>query len=392
MLLLPESWPDETLYSLLARIALVNGSANHVELVRNLLGVKRATSVISASINLSHFCDVTRNMYGSPREVLQNFSVLVARARLGELDGSTLAEIECGALAPPLVDMVFGGNGHWRLCARCAEYDAKTYGIAYWHQAHQLPTSYYCSGHGLPLEEWKPGRTRLHNDFLLPHQLDKTQRMGVCVSSGQNNVWPSIAFLGKHALADTAKPLSQIVILEAFVSGLRVRGFLSRMGQMRMSSLKEGFEQEYRSGVPGIGPLDIGSISNFKQLLFGITDGRACKPFGRLLLVQWLFGSWSAFKERCQWQDVLDQGLRRPPENGEANPRRGPSPAEGPSVIERYRQVCLGYKASYPNPSRLEFLKISYRAFRWLRQNDQAWLDQQLPLPPRHGGQYELFG
>ncbi|MDE1547534.1 hypothetical protein PTW32_19125 [Dechloromonas agitata] len=232
----------------------------------------------------------------------------------------------------------------------------------------------------------------MHNDFLLPHQLDKTQRMGVCVSSGQNNVWPSIAFLGKHALADTAKPLSQIVILEAFVSGLRVRGFLSRMGQMRMSSLKEGFEQEYRSGVPGIGPLDIGSISNFKQLLFGITDGRACKPFGRLLLVQWLFGSWSAFKERCQWQDVLDQGLRRPPENGEANPRRGPSPAEGPSVIERYRQVCLGYKASYPNPSRLEFLKISYRAFRWLRQNDQAWLDQQLPLPPRHGGQYELFG
>ena len=143
MLLLPESWPDETLYSLLARIALVNGSTNHVELVRNLLGVKRATSVISASINLSHFCDVTRNMYGSPREVLQNFSVLVARARLGELDGSTLAEIECGALAPPLVDMVFGGNGHWRLCARCAEYDAKTYGIAYWHQAHQLPTSYY---------------------------------------------------------------------------------------------------------------------------------------------------------------------------------------------------------------------------------------------------------
>ena len=99
MLLLPESWPDETLYSLLARIALVNGSTNHVELVRNLLGVKRATSVISASINLSHFCDVTRNMYGSPREVLQNFSVLVARARLGELDGSTLAEIECGALA-----------------------------------------------------------------------------------------------------------------------------------------------------------------------------------------------------------------------------------------------------------------------------------------------------
>jgi hypothetical protein len=392
MLQLPEPWPDETFYSLLARIALMNGSINHVELVRTLLGEKRATSVIGARVNLSHFCDITRNMYGSPREVLQSLSALVARARLGELDGSTLAAIECGALTPSMTDLVSGENGYWRMCEKCEEYDVKTYGIAYWHQTHQLPTSYYCLEHGLPLEEWKLGRARLHNDFLLPHDLDRTQRDGVRAPSGRNRVWLNVAQLGINALADTEKPLSQITIYQATLSGLRDRGFLSRLGQVRMSSFKEGFEREYGSEMSGTGQPDIGPLRNSKQLFFGITDGRACKPFGRLLLVQWLFGNWNAFKERCRWQDVLDQGLRRSRGSEEANPLGGRHPAEGTAAIERYRQACLDYKASYPNPSRLQFLKVSYRAFRWLRQNDQVWLDQQLPLPPRHDGQYELFG
>lgn len=40
---------------------------------------------------------------------------------------------------------------HWRWCADCVAEDTKSYGGAYWHTYHQIPTMLRCYRHGFPL-------------------------------------------------------------------------------------------------------------------------------------------------------------------------------------------------------------------------------------------------
>jgi hypothetical protein len=58
MLILPESWPDESIYSLLAKTARVNG-LNPPEVIGLLSGEKHPISVIGCPVNIKHFCEAT---------------------------------------------------------------------------------------------------------------------------------------------------------------------------------------------------------------------------------------------------------------------------------------------------------------------------------------------
>ena len=62
MLILPESWPDETIYSLLAKIARVNG-LSPLEVIGLLSGEKYPMSVIGCPVNIKHFCESIKGAY-----------------------------------------------------------------------------------------------------------------------------------------------------------------------------------------------------------------------------------------------------------------------------------------------------------------------------------------
>ena len=161
MLILPELCPDETIYSLLARIARMNG-ISHLALVGQLMGEEHPITVMGCPVNLKHFCDFTHNVYGTPHEVLHRLTLLTLAAHLGDLSASMLTGIENGTWKPKLATFAWGVQKgfEWRICKACVARDIEVFGTAYWHRLHQLPISKYCTEHGLLLEKLDLRRIR----------------------------------------------------------------------------------------------------------------------------------------------------------------------------------------------------------------------------------------
>lgn len=384
-MLLPELLPDETFYSLLARIALMNGTCDYVSMIQFLMGGRR-----SSQMRLAHFCEVTHGTYGSPRDVMRRLTPLDVLIHLSELTASEFGKIECGGAITSLAEFAFGDRPHWRVCKECMGNDIRTYGIAYWHRAHQLPLSNYCVLHAQPLFEWKIERSHLHDHFYLPAQLCTKQLTMSEIPFEFREAWFDVSCIGSAALSDNSAPLSSASIRATFLSGLTEKGLLKKNGRARSSDFVEFMVDEY-----GLLHLDsirsgIGTLVTPKQLLSGLLDGSPCKPFGRLLLVRSLFGCWDSFKLKCQWQDVMRlDGLFDDAHHSSWASARALK--LGSVATARYRQVCMEYMTLHPDATRLDFLKQEYRAFRWLRNHDQAWFDARLPVPPRFGKQLDLF-
>lgn len=388
-LLLPERWPDETIYSLLARIARVNG-IDHLEAVSLLLGEKNPISVIDCPVNIKHFSEATRGVYGSPQELLFNSTVLPMQVQLGEINPAEILEIENGVRHPELVRLVFGsGKGcRWRLCRECAAQDVKAYGIAYWRRVHQLPTSLFCPEHELILDRFDLHRMQLHEHLILPYELANEMKVNCAQAIPERNdrLYLDISILGRDALEDNSVRITSRVIKDVFKDRLNRMGLLNKRGKLSWQDYLCEFGRKFRMEASVSVMMRQSRVSTPKQLLFGIADSRSSRPFARMLLVYWFFDTWGAFKEQCRWQDILsDDSVCRAQEEGNKD---GHGAA---AILQQKRKICLDYKAVHARPTRREFQRESYRTFRWLLHNDRMWLDVELPLPPRDKRQGDFF-
>lgn len=387
MLILPEIWPDETIYSLFAKIARINGLRDF-EATRILAGEERPISVIGCPVNIKHFCEATKGAYGSPYDLLRHTTVFPALAHLGVLSPLTLAEVCNGTKWPELGILEFGvGRGHyWRFCRECAEQDERNFGVAYWHRSHQLPTSQYCTEHRLRLGRVNLRRVQLHENFILPFEVSTQIEDGDSYAEC-DRVCFEISVLGREALADKSAPFSQDTILAVYRASLVQMGLLNATGKVCLTEYFKKFGQQYDVQAVSIASLlHQTKVSNPRQLLYGITNELECRPFARALLVRWFFGTWAIYKEQCRWQDVFGGGANSV--GAEGAKLNEPS---FEAMLQKNRQVCLNYKISHISPTRLEFMGVSCRAFRWLRQNDRMWLDEELPMRSRVKGQKRLF-
>lgn len=392
MLVFPEPRPDQNIYSLLALIARINGIC-HLEITGLLLGEEHPVSIMSCQANIKHFCEVTRGVYGSPREILLRFTVLPMLARLGELSPSTLLEVENGYRRPELSMLAFGisKGRRWRICKDCMASEVRDYGIAYWHRTHQIPTIQYCPDHELVLKTFDLRGLMLHERFILPCELTKNIAIGAQADTENGAIGLSLSKLARDALADFSEHISLSGIHAAFHVRLDQFSFLKSDGKVRLPEYLAGFNKEFGEGGLSDTVTKLARVSNPAQLLFGITDSNVARPFAKMLLVYWLFRTWGAFTTQCRWQAVLGKSIDAEDvgPTGLINDKKRVS-AE--SMLQRHRQVCLDYKTSHERPTRLEFMKRSYRSFRWLRQCDRLWLDEELPVMRQFRRQRDLFG
>lgn len=385
MLILPERWPDESIYSLLAKIVRINGLA-HLGGTGILVGEEHPPSVIGCPVNLKRFSEITRGIYGSPGDILRNTTLFQLLAHLGELNDSTLSQIENGVRRPELGLLAFGVKKvyQWRFCRECAARDKNAYGISYWHRAHQLPYSHYCPEHELLLDRVDIPRVNLLDRLVLPADVAELPSLTLQGINETNNAALNVSILACDALADNSEPFHQATILATYKAGLAQSGLLKRTAGMRLAEYSDEFRRRFGEEASLTFGLSRPKVSNPRQILFGILDDLVPRPFARLLLTRFLFGAWDAFKEQCRWQDTL-----APRVNESFNSQVKCLSSE--ALLRKHRQACLDYKASRIFPTRYEFMRVSYRAFRWLRHNDREWLNDELPIKQRAKGQRRLF-
>lgn len=392
MLVLPKLLPDENLYSLIARISHLNG-LRHAEIARMLLGNANSVTIIGCEVNIRHFSEVTNGLYGSPKEIIENLTVMPLLSHLGEPSVAKLKEAAVGEVRPMLSTLVFGRNRgfHWKVCSECRAHDLKTYGIAYWHRTHQIPCNLYCVEHKQLLERLKIKHVLLHNHLYLPYELaEDVTKIGFEESVQGDNICLALSQMAVDAISKSIEPNSVLAIHTAFKLRLIQKGLLTQKQKLLRIKLIEEFNEAFASDESLAALMSQLNVKHPSQFLLGITNEYASRPFARLILVYWLFKTWAAFTEACQWQEVFCTNADNERDKAFQHSEKISNPSEN-IALKQYRQKCLDYKRSHEMPTRLEFLKTAYRAFHWLLHNDRDWLDSELPMLPTGKGQQDLF-
>ncbi|UCV11323.1 TniQ family protein [Dechloromonas denitrificans] len=373
----PIPLPDETLYSLIARVAKLNGIADALALC-NQFSLSPSLSVMDCRLApeiLFSKNDLPASLYSMVAEM----TAVRAAAHLAEAESSISNQILV------LSDPAQGGLCRWRICPVCAKEDIAQFGVAYWHRQHQLPCSLICANHGAVLERFEIGRAKAHERLFLPSDLNghRLNQLPAGVLE-QREFWFVLARLGADALNDKAIPYSPAVVLRGFRTGMRQAGLITSGGSIRKKGAAYSFAQKL-SAIRSQGALPRhDSVARAEGLFHGIVDSTRPQPLARLLLVYWLFGSWSVFKELCRWEQVLSLG--------DVAIKLAPGDVSLPLLpLEKHRAVCLEYKATHENPVRADFLMNHQRSHRWLLNYDRQWLDSELPLPLSRKSQLNLF-
>lgn len=378
---LPEVLPDETLYSLLARIAIVNGMADHLNVFSKLFGHVRPTSIVNVSKGIGRFCDLTLGVYGSLDTIRSNLTVLPLLQHLNVFPNHAGSH-KLVWLDGRKFDHSGNKRHEWRECTECRYEDELTLGFSYWHRSHQLPTTYYCAIHGVPLKRSTILGRRLHDRFWLPHELN-AQSDAPDSATIIPDVAMALATIGQDALNDRDVPFHPNVIRDTFYGAIKDRFLLTRGGKIRW---KECLSDFYNLGLEECTATIPEAL--IRQLLVGLDMPKATLAIQYyVLLVYWLFGTWQYFKECCKWVALINYPGDRFARNIDASVYAD----NYQHLQESFRKICIDFIRTNPTATRADFLNLEYKSFRWLLRNDAVWLDATLPMPLRANAQVDLF-
>lgn len=375
----PRKLPDESLYSWVARAAVLNAVSDAFRFCQ-LISFTQIKSVLECQPSLSVLQGVVANEDGARLFLdslsLRNLSRQFEKANAPEV-GLTCSTV---GWCPPTL----GSVSRWKFCETCIESDLDQYGVAYWHLSHQMGMVPICSAHGTALKRYIVPTALSRDQLLLPQQLK--DRVAVDLQElvlPQFAFWSAFSALCCSALKDQSRQVAYAAAAQSIQSALLAKGIVFSEGSGRDARLRRLFSEEVQpllqSGYPAMGYSDLKPRQTLRKW-------HSARPFDLddlLMIVYWLFGDWDAFKARCKWEQHIhtDTPISGAPRNQ----------VDAFLVTRgRHRAVCAKYLQGAVVPSRADFLQANPKSLRWLLEYDHQWLGDLLPLPLRKQ-QFKLF-
>lgn len=378
---LPIARPDETLYSVAARIRLANAAKNDLDACQSLFGPFRNTRVSDFPVSLAQFCAVTQDCFGDPARVLHDMTLAGFFERLGSRPwnaGSASAPIITAGYG--LATLSNGSVGRWRVCTRCIESDLTCYATAFWRRAHHLPTTFLCRTHDTPLAVCIVAPLERHKCFFLPEQTETGAAIAHMDWTGNHEALVRLTALGSDVLEDGGEAIDARTVHATLFNALGNRGLLTATGVLRRVQFAGEFAHRYQflTQHPDFNlALSPQGIDILQRNLSHPASARSAVH--NLLLIDWLFGSWHGFHQHCLWQATMDGVPSRPA------PR-------GPEAVQRaHRRTCLDFLNTNVSVTRTRFARAAPVSFRWLLRYDEKWFDTSLPLTRSTRTQRPLF-
>lgn len=155
-------YPDEILYSVLARYHIRAGNTSPKVTMMEVFGSKTATAIVDLPCNLQNLIHNMPPGVGlTPEEIMNDYTLLPFYAaflppdRVNKLKHSMCGNrggdiySRAGIMASSIVQ-----NRFLKFCPQCAKEDVLKYGEMYWHRFHQVPCI-ICPEHGVSLQDSK---------------------------------------------------------------------------------------------------------------------------------------------------------------------------------------------------------------------------------------------
>ena len=358
---LPEVFPDENVYSLLARFSCINAFIKPLQAAQLFLN-SNAISITDMPLP-SH----PQSLYAEYYSRIEGCSPLTLGHVRAHMGMSNLFRTSGKQPDYNLQTESFGDELYWRFCPECFNRDQMRYGIAYWHLTHQLPCIWICLEHACLLQEVTLKKKQLHDKLWFIHETQNIQR-SFNIAINQHHI--NLAQLGNDALNDQCLPYDAEVVYQTIFSMLHRHRYVSISGSANGHVFEDAFVQFYGQAFTD----DIKQRLHVKKprnLLLEFLQSKG-KLLNRMLIIYWLFGTWACFKENCHWHDVfsLDDKIYQ-------QRKRKKDVTE--NAKDKCRALCESYILSTDKPNRIDFQRMFYGSFRFLLNHDRAWLDVMLP-------------
>ncbi|WP_170879082.1 TniQ family protein [Aromatoleum tolulyticum] len=408
---LPLRHPDETLYSLVARTRLMNGTQSDWETCAALFGPTPVRRIADIPVNFTYFCEATDGVYGSRAALVRDATAIPFFRSLGRLarDDSPNGGQRCQPQPPRNKDVQkpcglaiisHGGIHNWRFCPACREEEISAHGVPYWHRQHQLPATLKCAKHGRNLVEGHPPKSTRDGRLWLPDAPTLVaQPVAVENEKGltQSTILIRLAQLSGSVLVAPSWSSSAGRVITTIRHALGTRGLLTAAGRIR----RDDFLLEVRrwfgplARVPPFATL-LGT-TNLEQLVQALSYTRPIRTCSEILmLIDWLFGSWDTFLFHRDWQEVMETGTigANAPAGcatvGHRNRRRQPEQTFD-AARQAHRNTCVAFCRGQADASRTQFGRAHPKSYQWLRRNDAEWLNMQFPARVPQPRQEQLF-
>lgn len=396
--ILPKALPDETLYSLVSRIAWLNGVPSDRQACELLLGVLGTPRVSDAIVDLVHFCVATEYAYGKPDDVLGSLSIWPFFRNMATHPSVEVPRAESPddrrRLTPRDLGLAGLSNAQphiWRWCSACILRDIEEYGLAYWHRTHQLPGVVVCAHHGRPLNEAHIPYWARQKCFLAPESVQAGLESTIsCSGDHCTGMALEIAHFAKSALDGGNGEVTPAIIQGAFFDGLRAMNLIDGKAHIHVHRFASSFLDHYGelTHIDHFSPF-LNTKALFRLAKAMGTSSMVLPPTLGLMIANWVFGSWELFRASCDWRMTIDTPFRLGHQTSEQT-------VVSDNTLEQsrteHRRACVKFMASVPIATRTDFWHAHSKSCRWLAQHDRDWFDSTLPTAKMYAPrQLKLF-
>lgn len=395
---LPILREDETLYSLAARARLANAAKDDRDACRSMFGYSKNTRVSDYPVNVIHFCEMTKGYFGDPSTILTRMTLVRFYEQIGIHPWHKGSSSRPAEIAGYGLSTLSNGNLRtWKFCKDCVMSDLKAFPITYWRRSHQLPTSFFCPTHGTALSCSLAHPHIRHNRFMFPDDDFASCEQYCSVGTPENDLVQrqltqlGIAILFHCETSLNPNPATAKILHATTIRALNERGLITPKGAMRLPEFTSELSARYK--FLRWHPEFSDALSEKGLNALGrnlINAGTWRSVVHQLLLIEWLFGSWTSFHKQCVWQHTMDHEnyiCATPAKTMELFDESESLHSQRPM----HRAACIDFLGTELLPKRSIFARAAPRSFRWLLRYDKHWFDLHCPVFQRKQMQKELF-
>lgn len=297
----PSTFPDETLYSRLARYHRLSGHPADRASLQELVGLH--THVITSDLPSLLQALVSRiPTSGGPsvEEIVSANTIFPyfqrflpperCRRAVTAMSGASTSGLKT---ALGLMASRLGGKNTFRFCRSCLDEDRTTFGLAYWHRVHQLPGAWVCPRHAQALSELDCRTVQLkrHKLFLPDDPAVELASHAIALSSCQVEAVLRISLLSQAVLLAAQVSRSIWSLNDVHRANAKRNSLIRSNGRIRVDELA-GILALYVSDFPAFGEYAVlhRQFLNWALRLLRKPRGVAVHPMKHLLLMDCLRG------------------------------------------------------------------------------------------------------
>lgn len=385
----PAPYPDELLYSLLARYHQWSANSLARETIGELFDDKRVRASVILPMKLGILADKTApfgldfDALLLDRSMFPYYTVFNSQENT-ERVYQWAKNNESGSIQPAL--SAFGNiqsPDSLRFCTECYYEEQKRYGQAYWHRLHQTPGVLVCERHLCRLLDSNIRyQVRFSKEYYVTPELE--QVFPAVIPPALSPESHQSAVLLAHDIRWLYQNYTYIrnvfesynyTFCDVFVYLLREMEFATENGALRRERFLKAFGEFYSDEFLSLVGLSYQNDATPWMMRMCRTSKTATHPAKYALMARFTCGSLKSFIERAADSKMT---INRH--------RVYTSVADEEEKRERYRARWLITRAEMPVATRNELREANMSSYIWLKRHDAEWLYQNMPPAKKRGG------